>query len=73
MIAADLWRVALAGVLPLVDQQLAAVYAVAFGLAVGGVFFNPAASSMLPASWTRTSWWRPTAGCGRPRPSPRSP
>ena len=37
---------ALAGVLPLVDQHLAAVYAVAFGLAAGGVFFNPAASSV---------------------------
>jgi len=35
-----------AGVLPLVDQHLAAVYAVAFGLAAGGVFFNPAASSV---------------------------
>jgi predicted MFS family arabinose efflux permease len=49
MIAADLWRTALAGLLPLVDQHLAAVYAVAFGLAVGGVFFNPAASSVLPS------------------------
>jgi MFS family permease len=49
MIAADLWRMALAGVLPLVDQHLAAVYAVAFGLAAGGVFFNPAASSVLPS------------------------
>jgi hypothetical protein len=49
MIAADLWRMALAGVLLLVDQHLAAVYAVAFGLAAGGVFFNPAASSVLPS------------------------
>jgi MFS family permease len=48
MIAADLWRMTLAGVLPLVDQHLAAVYTVAFGLAAGGVFFNPAASSVLP-------------------------
>jgi hypothetical protein len=45
MIAADLWRMALAGLLPLVDQHLVAVYAVTFGLAAGGVFFNPAASS----------------------------
>jgi predicted MFS family arabinose efflux permease len=49
MIAADLWRIALAGLLSLVDQHLAAVYAVAFGLAAGGVFFNPAASSVLPS------------------------
>jgi predicted MFS family arabinose efflux permease len=49
LIAADLWRMALAAVLPLVDQHLAAVYAVAFGLAAGGVFFNPAASSVLPS------------------------
>jgi MFS family permease len=49
MIAADLWRMALAGLLPLVDQHLAAVYAVAFGLAAGGVFFNSAASSVLPS------------------------
>jgi MFS family permease len=49
MVAADLWRMALAGVLPLVDQHLLAVYAVALGLAAGGVFFNPAASSVLPS------------------------
>jgi hypothetical protein len=49
MIAADLWRMALAGLLPLVDQHLLAVYAVAFGPAAGGVFFNPAASSVLPS------------------------
>src|SRR5919106_4749557 len=40
---------ALAALLPLVDQHLAAVYAVAFGLAAGGVFFSPAASSVLPS------------------------
>jgi predicted MFS family arabinose efflux permease len=39
----------LAGVLPLVDQRLVAVYVVAFGLAAGGVFFNPAANSVLPS------------------------
>jgi MFS family permease len=49
MIAADLWRMALAAVLPLVDQHLMVVYAVAFGLAAGGVFFNPAATSVLPS------------------------
>src|SRR5215217_1446120 len=49
LIAADLWRMALAAVLPLVDQHLVLVYAVAFGLAAGGVFFNPAAKSVLPS------------------------
>jgi hypothetical protein len=49
MIVADLWRMALAAVLPMVDQDLVAVYAVAFGLATGAVFFNPAVSSVLPS------------------------
>ena len=48
MVAADLWRTTLAGVLPLVDHHLAAVYAIAFGLSAGAVFFNPAAASALP-------------------------
>jgi hypothetical protein len=48
MIAADLWRTVLAALLPLVDEHLIAVYAVAFGLAAGGVFFNPAAAATLP-------------------------
>jgi len=48
LIAADLWRMTLAA-LPLVDQHIVAVYAVAFGLAAGGVVFNPAASSLLPS------------------------
>jgi len=49
MVAADLWRTALAAVLPLVDHHLAAVYAIAFGLSAGTVFFNPASASVLPA------------------------
>ena len=49
MVAADLWRMGLAGLLPLVDGQLVAVYAVAVGLAAGAVFFNPAAASALPS------------------------
>ncbi len=49
MVAADLWRTALAGVLPLADHHLAAVYAIAFGLSAGAVFFNPASASVLPA------------------------
>jgi MFS family permease len=48
MIGADLWRMLLAAVLPLVDHHLVAVYAVAFGLSAGTVFFNPAAASTLP-------------------------
>ncbi len=39
MVAADLWRTALAGLLP----------AIAFGLSAGAVFFNPASASVLPA------------------------
>jgi MFS family permease len=49
MVAADLWRAALAAVLPLADHRLAAVYAIAFGLSAGTVFFNPASASVLPA------------------------
>ncbi len=49
MVAADLWRTALAGVLPLADHHLAAVYAIAFGLSAGAVFFNPASASVLPS------------------------
>lgn len=49
MVVADLWRTALAGVLPLADHHLAAVYAVAFGLSAGAVFFNPASASVLPS------------------------
>jgi MFS family permease len=49
MVAADLSRTGLAALLPLASGHLAAVYAVAFGLSAGGVFFNPAAASVLPA------------------------
>lgn len=49
MVAADLTRMVLAAVLPLVDGHLAAVYAVAFGLSAGSVFFNPASASILPS------------------------
>lgn len=48
MIAADVWRAGLLALLPLVDTQVGAVYAVAFGLSVGSVFFNPASSSLVP-------------------------
>jgi MFS family permease len=49
MVAADLWRTALAAVLPLADHHLAAVYAIGFGLSAGAVFFNPASASVLPS------------------------
>lgn len=49
MIAADVWRTALMLALPLVDSSAVAVYAVAFGLSIGTAFFNPAASSLIPA------------------------
>lgn len=49
MIAADLWRVAAAATLPLVVDSVGAVYAVAFALAAGTVFFNPASQSVVPS------------------------
>ena len=38
MIAADLWRMALAAALPLVDQHVVGVYIIAFGLARNSQF-----------------------------------
>ncbi len=49
MVAADLSRAALVFALPFFDGQLSAVYATAFALAAGAVFFNPAAQSVLPS------------------------
>ena len=49
MVGADLARVVLAGLLAAWHGEVAVVYAVAFGLSAGAVFFNPAASSLLPA------------------------
>lgn len=49
MVAADLARVLLAAVLAVWHGELAVVYAIAFGLSAGAVFFNPAAGSLLPA------------------------
>lgn len=48
MLAADLVRLLLAGVLAVWHRDVAVVYAVAFGLSAGSVFFNPAAGSLLP-------------------------
>ena len=48
MVGADLLRMALAAVLAVWHDELVGVYAVAGGMALGAVFFNPAASSVLP-------------------------
>lgn len=48
MVASDLFRLVLAGVLAVWHDAPAGVYAIAFGMSVGAVFFNPAASSVLP-------------------------
>jgi predicted MFS family arabinose efflux permease len=48
MLAADLLRLALAGALAVWHDDVAVVYALAFGLSAGSVFFNPAAGSLLP-------------------------
>jgi len=49
MIAADLLRAALATALIFLGGNVVAVFAIAFGLSVEAVLFNPAASSVLPA------------------------
>ncbi len=49
MVIADLGRAAVAVVLALFGHNLAVIYAAAFGLSVGTVFFNPAAASLLPS------------------------
>lgn len=49
MIGADLVRLCLAGLLALWHSDIMVVYAVAVGLSAAGVFFNPAANSLLPA------------------------
>lgn len=48
MVSADVVRLLLAGVLVVWHDQVVLVYAVAFGLAAGSAFFNPAAGSLLP-------------------------
>ncbi len=49
MIAADLGRAAIALALAVFGEQLAVVYAAAFGLSTLTTFFNPAAASVVPA------------------------
>lgn len=48
MIAGDLLRAALAVLLALGPHRLPVIYAVAFGMSVGSVFFNPASGALLP-------------------------
>jgi MFS family permease len=48
MVAADLARAVLTGLLAIWHSDITVVYAIAFGLSAGAVFFNPAASSLLP-------------------------
>jgi hypothetical protein len=49
MVAADLLRAVLAIMLIFAAGNVAAVYAIAFGLSVGAVLFKPAGNSALPA------------------------
>lgn len=49
MVASDVVRALLAGVLTVWHDDPLIVYAVAFGLSAGAVFFNPAANSLLPS------------------------
>jgi len=67
MMIADLVRMVLAAVLAVWHRDIAMVYGVAFGLSAGTVFFNPAAGSLLPNLWRRSSWSPRTAGSGPPR------
>lgn len=49
MVVADLVRLVLVAALAVWHGDIAVVYAVAFGLSAGAVFFNPAAGSLLPS------------------------
>lgn len=49
MVGSDLFRMALMVVLAAWHDAPAGVYAIAFAMSVGAVFFNPAAGSVLPA------------------------
>lgn len=50
MVAADLVRLVLAALLAVWHADIAVVYAAAFGLSAGSVFFDPAAGSLLPTA-----------------------
>jgi len=49
MVGADVLRLMLAATLALWHSDVVVVYAVAFGLSAGSVFFSPAAGSVLPS------------------------
>lgn len=49
MVGSDLFRLALMVLLALWHEAPGGVYAIAFAMSVGAVFFNPAAGSVLPA------------------------
>lgn len=49
MVASDVVRVVLAGVLAVWHDHVVVAYAVAFGLSAGQAFFSPAAQSLLPS------------------------
>jgi MFS family permease len=49
MVGSDLFRLLLAGSLAVWHGSEVGVYAIAFGMSVGAVFFNPSAGSVLPA------------------------
>lgn len=49
MLGADVGRLVLVAALVVWHSHVAVVYAIAFGLSAGSVFFNPAAASLLPA------------------------
>lgn len=48
MVVADVGRATLVGVLALAHGEVALAYAVAFGMSLGTILFNPAASSLVP-------------------------
>ncbi|GAA2028473.1 MFS transporter [Terrabacter terrae] len=49
MVASDLARLLLAAILVVWHDSTPGVYLLAFGMSIGGVFFNPAAAAALPA------------------------
>jgi MFS family permease len=49
MVTSDLARLLLASILIVWNDNIVAVYSVAFGLSAGATFFNPASNSLLPS------------------------
>ncbi|MFC4003010.1 MFS transporter [Prauserella oleivorans] len=49
MVAADLARMLLAALLPLISGSVPGIYGVAFAMSAASAFFNPAAGAVLPA------------------------